>query len=83
MEEIKFEEAFKKLEEIVKELEKSEIALDDALKLYEEGKKYAKLCRDKLERAEERIKKLVKREGEFEVKDFSEGSYEEEAGENR
>ncbi len=72
MKETKFEDAFGKLEEIVRELEKSDIALDDALRLYEEGKKYAKLCRGKLERAEERIKKLVKKEEGFELNDFEE-----------
>lgn len=80
MEEMRFEEAFRRLEEIVRELEKSDVALDDALKLYEEGKKYAELCRGKLEKAQEKIKKLVKREEEFELEDFSEGSYEEESG---
>ena len=50
MGEMRFEEAFKKLEEIVRELEKSDIALDDALKMYEEGKRHAEVCRRKLER---------------------------------
>ena len=62
MEEIKFEEAFSRLEEIVRELERSDIALDDTLRLYEEGKRYAELCRDRLEKAEERVKILMKKE---------------------
>ncbi len=72
MEEIRFEEAFSKLEEVVRELEKSDVVLDDALRLYEEGKKYAILCREKLEKAEERMKKLVKEEEGFELTDFEE-----------
>lgn len=72
MDDIKFEEAFRKLEEIVRELEKSDLSLDDALRLYEEGQRYAKLCRDKLGKAEEKIKKLVKKEEGFGLEDFEE-----------
>jgi len=84
---MKFEEAFHRLEEIVKELERSDISLDDALKLYEEGKRYATLCREKLGEAEEKIKRLVKaadgyREEDFEVSsgDKRVSGREEEAG---
>jgi exodeoxyribonuclease VII small subunit len=72
MGEMRFEEAFKKLEEIVRELEKSDIALDDALKMYEEGKRHAEVCRRKLEKAEEKIKKLVKKDDQYELEDFEE-----------
>jgi exodeoxyribonuclease VII small subunit len=72
MEEMRFEEAFKRLEDIVKELEKGDIALDDALALYEEGQKYASLCRTKLDTAEQKIEKLVKRDEGFELEEFEE-----------
>jgi exodeoxyribonuclease VII small subunit len=72
MEEMKFEEALRKLEEIVEKLEKGDVELDDALTLYEEGKEYARFCRKKLNGVEERIKRLVKRDEEFELEDFEE-----------
>ena len=55
-----FEEALKRLEEIVAELEKGELALEKALKLFEEGIKISRLCGEKLQEAEQRIEILVK-----------------------
>lgn len=72
MKEMKFEEALRKLEEIVERLEKSDVELDDALKLYEEGKEYVRFCRKRLNGVEERIKRLVKQDENFELEDFEE-----------
>jgi len=68
MGENKFEEAFRKLEEIVRQMESPDVELDRLLELYEEGRRLAVVCREKLNQAEERIKKLVKKEGGFELK---------------
>lgn len=66
---MKFEEAIKKLEEIVDALEQGNVPLDDCLKLYEEGQKLIKFCRDTLTKVETKVKELVKNEkGEFELK---------------
>ncbi len=56
----KFEDALKRLEEIVSRLEKGELALEESLALYEEGIKLSRLCHAKLEEAESRIELLVK-----------------------
>ncbi|MDR9417556.1 exodeoxyribonuclease VII small subunit [Gracilimonas sp.] len=54
-ERLSFEEALKKLESIVEQLEEEEITLEDSVKLYEEGVKMSKFCTEILEQAELRI----------------------------
>ena len=71
MEEIKFENAMKRLEEIVTKLEEGEMTLDETLDLYEEGVKLSKFCLKKLQEAEKRIAILSKDEdGEDSFKPF-------------
>jgi exodeoxyribonuclease VII small subunit len=66
---IKFEEALKKLERIVEDLEKGELSLDEALKKYQEGVELSRLCAQKLEGAKKKIDLLTKnKKGEFELK---------------
>jgi exodeoxyribonuclease VII small subunit len=62
MNEIKFEEAMSRLEEIVKKLEESSLCLDETLDIYEEGIKLSKFCLKKLNEAEKRIEILTKNE---------------------
>jgi len=59
-EEISFEDSLKKLEEIVVELEKGELNLDQALKLYEEGMHFSDQCLDKLNESKQKVEKLTK-----------------------
>jgi exodeoxyribonuclease VII small subunit len=54
-----FEESMKKIEEIVGELEKGEIPLEDSLDRFEEAVKLARACQRKLEKAQARISKLA------------------------
>ncbi|HID93655.1 MAG TPA: exodeoxyribonuclease VII small subunit [bacterium (Candidatus Stahlbacteria)] len=68
MNEIKFEVALKRLEEIADKLERGDIPLEDSLKLYEEGQKLIKLCREKLSKAEAKVKELIKKNKEFILK---------------
>jgi exodeoxyribonuclease VII small subunit len=56
----RFEDALKRLEDIVARLEKGELALEDSLALYEQGIGLARLCHAKLEEAEGRIEVLIK-----------------------
>ena len=73
MAEIKFEEALKKLEKIVGDLEDGNLSLDGALDKYEEGIKLSKLCAKKLEVAKKKVEILLKSEdGTFELKPFDE-----------
>jgi len=57
-EEIQFENAVKRLEEVVAELESTDIDLERALKLYEEGIKLSRICNTKLSDAERKIEIL-------------------------
>ena len=78
MAEIKFEEALKKLEKIVTELEKGELSLDEALKKYQEGIELSRACSQRLDNAKKKIDLLVKnKKGEFELKPLDETKTEE------
>ncbi|MBR1654709.1 MAG: exodeoxyribonuclease VII small subunit [Clostridia bacterium] len=59
-ENINFEEAMKKLEEIATELEKNDLDLDSSVSKFEEGMKLSKQCSQMLEDAEKRISILLK-----------------------
>lgn len=73
MAEIKFEEALKKLEKIVEDLEKGDLSLDEALKKYQEGIELSRLCSQRLENAKKKIDLLTKnKKGEFELKSLDE-----------
>jgi len=58
--EISFEDSLKKLEEIVEELEKGKLSLDEALKLYEEGMEFSDKCMEKLNESKQRVEKITK-----------------------
>jgi exodeoxyribonuclease VII small subunit len=78
MAEIKFEEALKKLEKIVEELEDGDLSLGDALKKYQEGIQLSRLCTQRLEEAKKKVEQLSKnKKGEFELKPFDESKIEE------
>lgn len=80
MAEIKFEEALKKLEKIVEELEDGDLPLDESLGKYEEGIRLSKICAKKLEAAKKKVEVLLKSEdGSFDLKPFDEKTAEEEA----
>ncbi len=53
-----FEDALKKLEGIVKELEDGELSLEKSLARYEQGVRLARFCNSKLEEAEKRVEML-------------------------
>lgn len=57
-----FEQAMKKLELIVQQLESGEQPLEDAVKKFEEGIKLSKFCSEKLDETEKRIAILLKDE---------------------
>jgi len=55
-----FEKALDMLERIAAELEGGTLGLEESLKRYEEGIKYARLCQGKLQEAERKIEILQK-----------------------
>ena len=72
-ENLTFESASARLEEIVKILEQGNSPLDESLKLYEEGVLLVRFCNDSLDSAEKKIKMLVSdSKGEMIEQDFFE-----------
>lgn len=61
--ELSFEEALKKLEEIVTSLENDDIPLEKSMALYEEGMKLSKQCNRMLKNAEEKMTELMQADG--------------------
>lgn len=59
MAEFVFEEAMKRLEQIVQQLEKGDAPLDQSLALFEEGTKLIKACGAALDQAEHKLTVLV------------------------
>ena len=57
---LKYEEALKRLEKLVADLDKPEVELEARLKKFEEGTRLARMLLQKLEQAKKRVEKLVK-----------------------
>lgn len=58
MEDISFEQAITRLEEIVDIMNRSTTPLDIAVQLYEEAESLMRVCTSRIQQAEERIRKL-------------------------
>jgi len=66
-----FEKDLQKLEQIVQELEKGELTLEESLKQFEEGIRLARQCEKALADAERRIEILLQNDtGEIEAQPF-------------
>jgi exodeoxyribonuclease VII small subunit len=66
-----FEESLKKLETIVEKLEKGDLALEESLKLFEEGVGLSAACKKELDAAEGKVQMLVKqRDGSLKAEPF-------------
>ncbi len=59
-ENLTYEQAVKRLEEIVALLERNEASLDDSMKLYEEGIRLSSFCNKKLTEAKQKITEINK-----------------------
>jgi len=55
-----FEEALKRIEEIVKGLEEKDLDLEKALALYEEGMALIHYCEEKIKQARSRVEVILK-----------------------
>ncbi|GAA0482077.1 exodeoxyribonuclease VII small subunit [Salinibacillus aidingensis] len=64
--EISFEEAVEKLENIVEKLEEGDVPLEKAIEYYQEGMKLSKFCNDKLTKVEKQMEQILNDQGEFE-----------------
>lgn len=56
---LSFEDALKRLEQVVRELESGEATLDRAIALYEEGERLKQQCETRLKDAQARIEKIT------------------------
>lgn len=54
-----FEQALVALEEIVQQLERGDVPLDQSISLYERGEKLRSACQQRLDAAQARIEKIV------------------------
>ena len=70
-EENNFEEKMKDLENLVAELEKGDLNLDESVNKFEEGMKISKECNDILQKAERRISIILEKDGDITEKDFN------------
>ncbi|HLQ73776.1 MAG TPA: exodeoxyribonuclease VII small subunit [Bacillota bacterium] len=64
--ELTFEEAMKKLEEIVGKLETGDVPLEQAIAYYQKGIEYSKICNDKLQNVQEKMTTILNEQGELE-----------------
>ena len=65
-----FEDSMIKLEEIVTELEKGNLNLDESVSKFEEGMKLSKKCNQMLNEAEKKITILLENDGEIREENF-------------
>ena len=80
--ELKYEEALKRLEKLVAELDRSELDLETRLKKFEEGTKLARLLLKKLDQAKKKVEMLVKTNvGETALMPFDDGASDDDADE--
>lgn len=56
---LSFEDSMKRLEEIVSRLDSGEAPLEEALALFEEGSGLIKTCSAALDKAEQKVRKLL------------------------
>jgi exodeoxyribonuclease VII small subunit len=54
-----FEEALRRLDEVVARLEGGEVGLEEAVALFEQGQRYLAACRERLAAAQRRIEELT------------------------
>jgi exodeoxyribonuclease VII small subunit len=73
-----FEEHLTQLETVVERLERGDLTLDESVRLFEEGMKLSRACKDELEQAEGRIQVLVEAKGgRMQVAEFEAGDEQE------
>src|SRR3989338_3886764 len=78
---VKYEEALKRLEKLVAELDRSELDLETRLKKFEEGTKLARVLLKKLDQAKKKVELLIKTHGgAATLAPFGDGTLDDDAG---
>lgn len=65
-----FEEAMKRLEEVVQQLEQGNVPLEEAIRLYQEGMELSRYCGQKLDAIESKVTQLIEENGKLSQKPF-------------
>lgn len=65
-----FEQSLERLEELVDQMESGELSLEAMIKHFEEGSKLVEVCSTKLNEVEQKIEKLVKKDGAMQAVPF-------------
>ena len=71
---IPFEQSLKQLEELVEQLEKGDIPLEESLKSFERGIQLTRACQKALRDAEQKVEILLEDQGTDTLKPFSDES---------
>ncbi|MGH8551964.1 MAG: exodeoxyribonuclease VII small subunit [Methylococcales bacterium] len=71
---VPFEQSLKELEELVLQLEKGDIPLEQSLKSFERGIQLTRACQKALKEAEQKVEILLKDHGDETLKPFSDES---------
>ncbi len=66
-----YEEALKELEKILGELDKGELGLDEAIKLFEKSVELSKVCFEKIKTTEGKVEIIKKELDEITIKPFT------------
>jgi exodeoxyribonuclease VII small subunit len=69
-EQLSFEEALRRLEEILRKLDQRDLTLDQALSLYEEGIRLVHLCESRLKEARLKVEVILKGKEGFIIEDL-------------
>ena len=72
VDELSFEAALERLEQVVSHLEAGELELEAALVAFENGVALSRRCAEQLKQAERRIQVLTRESGEWTAQDFEE-----------
>lgn len=71
IEDLTFEDAMKRFEEIAKLLEDGELPLEESLEVFEEGVRLSKICISNLDSIEKRLEVLIRgKDGELEHREM-------------
>ena len=68
---LSFEDALSRLEEIIHRMESGDSPLESLVKNYEAGVNLLKLCRSKIEKAEMKIKEVTDQDGKLTAEDLA------------
>lgn len=67
-----FEQSLAELESLVERMESGDMTLEDSLKAFEQGIKYTRDCQNALDKAEQKVQLLLKKNGQMEAQPFIE-----------